>query len=60
MPDISLSSIRINEDKRDELLRKIINEKEWGRVLVFVGKKTTTEELAVFLRRGGMLAEGIR
>jgi superfamily II DNA/RNA helicase len=48
---IKLRTIRIEEPDRTQALRKILNENDWDRVLIFVGTRYASEHVAKKLRR---------
>ena len=49
-------AIEVDEKRRTQLLRHLIEEQCWTRVLVFVATKYSTEHVAEKLRRGGINA----
>ena len=55
-PDIHQRAIRVDTARRTQLLRHLIREHNWSRVLVFVATKYTTEHVADKLRRAGIQA----
>jgi len=55
-PDIYQCAIEVDAGQRTQLLRHLIADQNWGRVLVFVATKYATEHVAEKLRRGGVLA----
>lgn len=55
-PDILQRSIQVDEPRRAQLLRHLIQEQGWPRVLVFVATKYSTEHVAEKLRRAGITA----
>ena len=55
-PDILQRAIRVDTAKRTPLLRHLIAEEGWGRVLVFVGKRYTADLVADKLDRFGFKA----
>jgi len=55
-PDILQRAIRVDTAKRTPLLRHLIAEEGWGRVLVFVGKRYTADLVADKLDRHGFKA----
>lgn len=48
---IKLRTIRIEEPDRTQALRKLLNENDWDRVLIFVGTRYASEHVAKKLRR---------
>ena len=55
-PDIQQRAIRVDTARRTQLLRHLIREHNWNRVLVFVATKYATEHVAEKLRRAGIQA----
>jgi ATP-dependent RNA helicase RhlE len=55
-PAIVQRSIRVDPARRTQLLRHLIVEQEWTRVLVFVATQYSTEHVAGKLRRAGLKA----
>ncbi|MCL4169571.1 UNVERIFIED_CONTAM: hypothetical protein GTU68_027114, partial [Idotea baltica] len=55
-PDISQRAIRVDTAKRTPLLRHLIAEEKWERVLVFVGTKYSADHVADKLHRNGIEA----
>lgn len=55
-PDILQRTIRVDTARRTQLLRHLIQEHGWTRVLVFVATKYATEHVAEKLRRAGIKA----
>lgn len=55
-PNIFQRAIRVDTAKRTPLLRHLISEEEWERVLVFVGRKYTADHVADKLHRNGIAA----
>jgi ATP-dependent RNA helicase RhlE len=55
-PDILQRAFRVDKAKRTPLLRHLIDEEGWGRVLVFVGKRYTADLVADKLDRHGIKA----
>jgi ATP-dependent RNA helicase RhlE len=55
-PDILQRTILVDVAKRTPLLRHLIQENSWTRVLVFVATKYSTEHIAEKLRRAGINA----
>lgn len=53
-PDIQQRAISVDAGKRTLLLRHLIGEHQWDRVLVFVATKYATEHVADKLRRNGV------
>jgi ATP-dependent RNA helicase RhlE len=56
VPDIRQRAIRVDKAKRTPLLRHLITEEGWERVLVFVGRKYTADHVADKLNRNGIEA----
>lgn len=59
VPDITQRAIRVDMAKRSPLLRHLIKQEEWERVLVFVGKKYTAGHVADKLNVNGIDAEAL-
>lgn len=57
MPDITQRAIAVDAPQRTQLLRHLIAQHGWSRVLVFVATKHAAEIVADKLRRAGLLAE---
>ena len=55
-PDILQRAIQVDSPRRTQLLRHLIQEHDWARVLVFVATKYATEHVAGKLRRAGINA----
>ncbi|HTD05517.1 DEAD/DEAH box helicase, partial [Undibacterium sp.] len=55
-PDIAQRAILVDAGKRTQLLRHLIQQHQWDRVLVFVATKHATEHVADKLRRSGIKA----
>ncbi len=55
-PDIQQRSIHVDAPRRTQLLRHLIQEHDWTRVLVFVATKYSTEHVSEKLRRAGVKA----
>jgi ATP-dependent RNA helicase RhlE len=55
-PDILQRAIQVDTPRRTQLLRHLIQEHGWTRVLVFVATKYSTEHIAEKLRRAGIKA----
>jgi superfamily II DNA/RNA helicase len=55
-PDISQRAIEVDPPRRTQLLRHLIEENKWTRVLVFVATKYATEHVAEKLRKAGIAA----
>jgi superfamily II DNA/RNA helicase len=55
-PAILQRAIHVDPERRTQLLRHLIMEQGWTRVLVFVGTKYSTEHIAEKLRRAGIQA----
>jgi superfamily II DNA/RNA helicase len=58
-PDIAQRAILTDTAKRTPLLRQLIKEHGWDRVLVFVATKYSSEHVADKLRRNGIAAEAL-
>ena len=58
-PAITQRAIRVDKAHRTQLLRHLIQEHGWTRVLVFVATKYSTEHVAEKLRRAGIAAAAI-
>ena len=56
VPDILQRAIQVDPARRTQLLRRLIEEHDWTRVLVFVATKYATEHVAEKLRRAGIKA----
>jgi superfamily II DNA/RNA helicase len=55
-PDILQRAIEVDPPRRTQLLRHLIEENKWSRVLVFVATKYATEHVAEKLRKAGIAA----
>src|SRR5882757_2333542 len=55
-PDILQRSIRVDPERRTQVLRHLINKHGWTRTLVFVATRYATEHVAAKLRRVGIAA----
>jgi ATP-dependent RNA helicase RhlE len=55
-PDIRQRAIEVDPPRRTQLLRHLIEENKWSRVLVFVATKYATEHVAEKLRKAGIAA----
>jgi superfamily II DNA/RNA helicase len=55
-PDILQRAIQVDSPRRTQLLRHLIQEHGWARVLVFVATKYATEHVSEKLRRAGINA----
>ena len=53
-PDIQQRAIEVDPPRRTQLLRHLIEENQWTRVLVFVATKYATEHVAEKLRKAGI------
>jgi len=53
-PDITQRAIEVDPPRRTQLLRHLIQENKWPRVLVFVATKYATEHVAEKLRKAGI------
>jgi superfamily II DNA/RNA helicase len=56
-PDITQRAIAVEPGRRTQLLRHLIGQQRWSRVLVFVATKHAAEIVADKLRKGGIQAE---
>ncbi|APW43083.1 DEAD/DEAH box helicase [Rhodoferax saidenbachensis] len=57
LPDIAQRAIAVDTGRRTQLLRHLITQNAWSRVLVFVATKHATEIVADKLRKAGIDAE---
>ena len=55
-PNITQRAIEVDPPRRTQLLRHLIEENQWTRVLVFVATKYATEHVAEKLRKAGIPA----
>jgi superfamily II DNA/RNA helicase len=55
-PDIHQRAIEVDEPRRTQLLRHLVQHERWSRVLVFVATKYATEHVAEKLRKAGIKA----
>ncbi len=55
-PDIVQRAIEVDAPRRTQLLRHLVQENKWPRVLVFVATKYATEHVAEKLRKAGLAA----
>jgi superfamily II DNA/RNA helicase len=55
-PDIHQRAIEVDEPRRTQLLRHLVQQERWSRVLVFVATKYATEHVAEKLRKAGIKA----
>ncbi len=55
-PDIQQRAIEVDPPRRTQLLRHLVQENNWTRVLVFVATKYATEHVAEKLRKAGIAA----
>jgi ATP-dependent RNA helicase RhlE len=55
-PDIRQRAIEVDEPRRTQLLRHLVQTEGWSRVLVFVATKYATEHVAEKLRKVGLKA----
>jgi superfamily II DNA/RNA helicase len=55
-PDIEQRAIMVDASRRTQLLRHLLKENKWGRVLVFVATKYAAEHIADKLHRAGIKA----
>lgn len=58
-PDIHQRAIEVDIPRRTQLLRHLIEENKWSRVLVFVATKYATEHVANKLRKVGIKASAM-
>ena len=58
-PDIAQRAIEVDPPRRTQLLRHLIQENKWTRVLVFVATKYATEHVAEKLRKAGIDAQAL-
>jgi len=58
-PDILQRAIEVDPPRRTQLLRHLIEENKWTRVLVFVATKYATEHVAEKLRKAGIAATAL-
>ena len=58
-PDIFQRAIEVDPPRRTQLLRHLIEENQWTRVLVFVATKYATEHVAEKLRKAGIAATAL-
>ena len=58
-PDILQRAIQVDPSRRTQLLRHLIQEQGWTRVLVFVATKYSTEHVSEKLRRAGIDAAAL-
>ncbi len=56
-PDIAQRAIAVDAGRRTQLLRHLIQQEKWERLLVFVATKHAAEIVADKLRKGGIHAE---
>jgi superfamily II DNA/RNA helicase len=56
-PDILQRAIEVDALRRTQLLKQLIRQEKWSRVLVFVATKYASEHVADKLRRNGVQAE---
>lgn len=59
VPDILQRAIEVDPPRRTQLLRHLIQENKWTRVLVFVATKYATEHVAEKLRKAGIEARAL-
>lgn len=55
-PDITQRAIEVDPTRRTQLLRHLVEQNGWSRVLVFVATKYATEHIAEKLRKAGIAA----
>jgi superfamily II DNA/RNA helicase len=58
-PHIQQRAIRVDTAQRTQLLRHLLQQEQWSRVLVFVATKYATEHVAEKLRRVNIKAEAL-
>ncbi len=58
-PDITQRAIEVDPLRRTQLLRHLVQENKWPRVLVFVATKYATEHVAEKLRKAGLNAQAL-
>ena len=58
-PDILQRAIEVDPPRRTQLLRHLVQENKWPRVLVFVATKYATEHVAEKLRKAGINARAL-
>ena len=58
-PDIIQRVIEVDAPRRTQLLRHLIQENQWSRVLVFVATKYAAEHVAEKLRQAGLVAAAL-
>jgi len=58
-PAIVQRAIEVDKPRKTQLLRRLIQENNWARVLVFVSTKYATEHVAEKLRKSGIAATAI-
>ncbi|MGB9990807.1 DEAD/DEAH box helicase [Massilia sp. SM-13] len=56
-PDILQRAIEVDAPRRTQLLKQLVRQEKWSRVLVFVATKYASEHVADKLRRNGVRAE---
>ena len=56
-PDIVQRAVTVDPSRRTQLLRHLVQQEQWPRVLVFVATKYAAEMVADKLRRAGLQAE---
>ncbi|WP_138513713.1 DEAD/DEAH box helicase [Rhodoferax bucti] len=56
-PDIMQRAVTVDPSRRTQLLRHLVQQEQWPRVLVFVATKYAAEMVADKLRRAGLQAE---
>lgn len=57
VPDIAQRAVEVDAGRRTQLLRHLVNEEKWPRVLAFVATKHAAEVVADKLRKAGIEAE---
>jgi len=55
--NITQRAISVNRENRSALLRQLIRENRWNKVLVFMANKRACDNIAVKFRKNGFLAE---
>ncbi len=58
-PEIEQRAIRIDADRRLELLLSLLREQNWPQVLVFVGSRRDSDRLASYLRTAEVSAQAL-
>lgn len=58
-PRIEQRAIRVDQARRTQLLRHLVEQQKWSRTLVFTATRYTTEHVAEKLRRAGLNAAAL-